>query len=194
MGRSADCSGQCRFAVLTVMQLDWKILIAGVLQSPRGANLMLQLFPNGWIHYLLGGLLIGSGVSLTFLFTGRVTGMSSVFSASWSFVSRRAFFHAGPLSGHAPLAPGAGPGGSAGGAAVALVAGPAQRHRHRAALVAAAGRRPVHRFRCADVGRLHIRPRHLRSGFPEPFIAAGRAHISGHVHHHRAPAAEPGVP
>ena len=53
---------------------------------------MLQLFPNGWIHYLLGGLLIGSGVSLTFLFTGRVTGMSSVFSASWSFVSRRAFF------------------------------------------------------------------------------------------------------
>ena len=53
---------------------------------------MLQFFPNGWIHYLLGGLLIGSGVSLNFVFTGRVTGMSSVFSASWSFVSKRAFF------------------------------------------------------------------------------------------------------
>ncbi|MDE2235026.1 MAG: YeeE/YedE family protein [Gammaproteobacteria bacterium] len=53
---------------------------------------MMHLFPNGWIHYLLGGLLIGAGVSLNFVFTGRVTGMSSVFSAGWSFVSQRAFF------------------------------------------------------------------------------------------------------
>lgn len=53
---------------------------------------MTQLFPNGWIHYLLGGLLIGAGVSLTFLFTGRVTGMSSGFTASWSYFSKRAFF------------------------------------------------------------------------------------------------------
>jgi len=53
---------------------------------------MLQLFPNGWIHYLLGGLLIGAGVSLTFLFTGRVSGMSSAFTATWSYVSKRAFF------------------------------------------------------------------------------------------------------
>lgn len=53
---------------------------------------MLQLFPNGWAHYLIGGLLIGAGVSLMFLFTGRVTGMSSVFTAVWSYFSDRAFF------------------------------------------------------------------------------------------------------
>ncbi|HVA54173.1 MAG TPA: YeeE/YedE thiosulfate transporter family protein [Gammaproteobacteria bacterium] len=53
---------------------------------------MTQLFPNGWIHYLVGGLLIGCGVSLMFVFTGRVTGMSSVFTATWSYFSERAFF------------------------------------------------------------------------------------------------------
>lgn len=55
-------------------------------------NNMMQLFPNGWMHYLLGGLLIGSGVSLIYLFTGRVTGMSSVFSSTWSYVSGLPFF------------------------------------------------------------------------------------------------------
>lgn len=54
---------------------------------------MLQFFPNGWIHYLLGGVLIGTGVSLMFLFTGRVAGMSTVFSTTWSYVSQRSFFH-----------------------------------------------------------------------------------------------------
>lgn len=52
----------------------------------------MQLFPNGWAHYLIGGVLIGTGVSLMFLFTGRVTGMSSVFTAVWSYFSERAFF------------------------------------------------------------------------------------------------------
>lgn len=53
---------------------------------------MLQLFPNGWAHYLIGGLLIGTGVSLMFIFTGRVTGMSSVFTSTWSYFSNSAFF------------------------------------------------------------------------------------------------------
>ena len=50
------------------------------------------LFPLGWQHYLLGGLTIGAGVALLYLFNGWVGGMSSVFSSTWSFVSRRAFF------------------------------------------------------------------------------------------------------
>ena len=50
------------------------------------------LFPFGWQHYLLGGLTIGTGVALLYLFNGWVGGMSTVFSSTWSFVSRRAFF------------------------------------------------------------------------------------------------------
>lgn len=53
---------------------------------------MAQLFPNGWAHYLMGGLLIGVAVSLMFMLTGRVTGMSSVFTTTWSYFSRQAFF------------------------------------------------------------------------------------------------------
>ena len=55
-------------------------------------NLSLSLFPLGWQHYLAGGLLIGAGVSLLFVFTGLVGGMSSVFSSSWSYFSRRPYF------------------------------------------------------------------------------------------------------
>lgn len=50
------------------------------------------LLPFGWSHYLVGGLTIGAGVALLYLFNGWVGGMSTVFSSSWSFVSRRAFF------------------------------------------------------------------------------------------------------
>jgi uncharacterized protein len=52
----------------------------------------LTLFPFGWLHYLLGGLLIGAGVALLFVCTGLVGGMSTVFSSSWSFVVQRPFF------------------------------------------------------------------------------------------------------
>jgi uncharacterized membrane protein YedE/YeeE len=51
-----------------------------------------SLFPHGIRHYLLGGLIIGAGVSVIFVFTGAVAGMSTVFSSTWSFVSRQAFF------------------------------------------------------------------------------------------------------
>ena len=55
-------------------------------------TLISTLFPLGWQHYLLGGLIIGAGVALLYLFNGWVGGMSTVFSSSWSFVSKRAFF------------------------------------------------------------------------------------------------------
>ncbi len=50
------------------------------------------LFPVGWVHYLAGGVLIGLGVGLLFLLTGRIGGMSTVFSSTWSYVSRLPFF------------------------------------------------------------------------------------------------------
>lgn len=53
---------------------------------------MQQLFPLGWAHYLAGGLVIGLGVALLFVATGRLAGMSSVFTSTWSFVSQRPYF------------------------------------------------------------------------------------------------------
>ena len=62
-------------------------------------DLTTHLFPLGWQHYLLGGLLIGAGVSLLFVCTGLVGGMSSVFSSTWSFVIHRAFFQQARFTG-----------------------------------------------------------------------------------------------
>lgn len=50
------------------------------------------LFPTGWQHYLLGGLMIGAGAALLFILTGRIGGMSTVFSSTWSYVVQRPFF------------------------------------------------------------------------------------------------------
>lgn len=55
-------------------------------------NASLSLFPLGWQHYLLGGVFIGAGVALLFVLTGLVGGMSSVFSSTWSYVSRAPYF------------------------------------------------------------------------------------------------------
>ena len=55
-------------------------------------NSYLSLFPLGWQHYLLGGVLIGTGTALLFVLTGRVGGMSTVFSSTWSYVVRQSFF------------------------------------------------------------------------------------------------------
>lgn len=54
---------------------------------------LTALFPLGWQHYLLGGLIIGSGVALLFVLTGLVGGMSTVFSSTWSFLLRAPHFH-----------------------------------------------------------------------------------------------------
>ena len=54
--------------------------------------MLQQIFPNGAAHYLIGGLLIGAAVSLIFVSTGLVAGMSTVFSSTWSYVSKLSFF------------------------------------------------------------------------------------------------------
>lgn len=46
------------------------------------------LLPHGAFHYLAGGLVIGAGVGLLFLATGLIGGVSTLFTAVWSFVSR----------------------------------------------------------------------------------------------------------
>jgi uncharacterized membrane protein YedE/YeeE len=58
-----------------------------------------NLFPLGWQHYLLGGLMIGAGVALLFVFTGLVGGMSSVFSSTWSYVLRAPYFQQARYTG-----------------------------------------------------------------------------------------------
>ncbi len=50
------------------------------------------LFPLGMSQYIAGGLCIGLAVSLIFLLTGQVAGMSSFFSTSLSWISRLSFF------------------------------------------------------------------------------------------------------
>lgn len=51
-----------------------------------------SLFPLGIFPYLAGGICIGLAVSLMFVLTGKVVGMSSVFSSSLSWMSRLPFF------------------------------------------------------------------------------------------------------
>ena len=53
-----------------------------------------SLFPLGWQHYLIGGLFIGAGTSLLYVLTGRIGGMSTVFSSTWSYLIRRPYFQA----------------------------------------------------------------------------------------------------
>jgi uncharacterized membrane protein YedE/YeeE len=50
------------------------------------------IFPHGWDHYLAGGLLLGVGMSLLFVGTGRIGGMSTVFTTVWSFFSQAPYF------------------------------------------------------------------------------------------------------
>ena len=53
---------------------------------------MSELFPHGFATYLIGGLLIGLAISLLFLLTGLIGGMSTVFTSSWSYLSRAPYF------------------------------------------------------------------------------------------------------
>ena len=50
------------------------------------------MFPHGWEHYLAGGILLGLGMSLLFAATGRIGGMSTVFTTVWSFFSQARYF------------------------------------------------------------------------------------------------------
>lgn len=55
-------------------------------------DMMSEFFPLGFSHYLAGGLVIGFAVSLLFITTGLVGGMSGVFTTSWSYLSSFSFF------------------------------------------------------------------------------------------------------
>src|SRR5258706_14780471 len=55
-----------------------------------GKRALDSLFPLGWSHYLAGGLLLGAGISLLFVFTGLIGGVST------GFPPRRAFFSPAP--------------------------------------------------------------------------------------------------
>jgi uncharacterized protein len=55
-------------------------------------TLIEGLFPRGWHDYLAGGLVIGAGVALLYMATGRLAGLSSVFTSTWSFVSSQPYF------------------------------------------------------------------------------------------------------
>lgn len=57
------------------------------------------LFPLGWTHYLAGGLLIGAGVSFLFIATGRIGGMSTFYTACWSWISKSPYFQQARFTG-----------------------------------------------------------------------------------------------
>ena len=53
---------------------------------------MSEFFPQGYASYVIGGLLIGLAVSVLYLLTGLIGGMSTVFTSSWSYFSQAAYF------------------------------------------------------------------------------------------------------
>jgi uncharacterized membrane protein YedE/YeeE len=53
---------------------------------------MRDLLPNGFEHYLYGGLLVGAGIGFVHLLTGRIAGISSMLTAAQSWWSRRPVF------------------------------------------------------------------------------------------------------
>lgn len=55
-------------------------------------DIVQSFFPAGWMHYALGGVLIGVAVSMIYVFTGQQAGMSSVFSSTWSWFSSLSYF------------------------------------------------------------------------------------------------------
>lgn len=60
------------------------------------------LFPHGIAHYLIGGLLIGTGVALLYAITGLIGGASTVLSSTWSYVSSLPHFQQSRLRGSRP--------------------------------------------------------------------------------------------
>lgn len=50
------------------------------------------VFPLGFAQYALGGLLVGVGITIPFIFTGLVVGVSSFYTTVWSYVHKGWFF------------------------------------------------------------------------------------------------------
>ncbi len=55
-------------------------------------SMVIRLFPLGIEHYLIGGILIGIGVSLIYILTGLHATQSSFFTTTLSWFSRRKHF------------------------------------------------------------------------------------------------------
>ena len=51
-----------------------------------------SLFPLGVAHYIVGGLFVGLGISIPFILTGLVAGVSTTFTSTWSYVVKGWFF------------------------------------------------------------------------------------------------------
>ncbi len=51
------------------------------------------LFPLGITHYLIGGIVIGLAVSVLFITTGLIGGMSTFFTSTLSYFSSRPYFN-----------------------------------------------------------------------------------------------------
>ena len=54
--------------------------------------LVETLLPNGWVHYLLGGLFIGLGTVVIYATTGITAGASTFLESTLSYVSGRSRF------------------------------------------------------------------------------------------------------
>ena len=54
-----------------------------------------SIFPMGMAHYLIGGLLIGAGVSWLFVSTGLMGGASSFLTTVWTYVTKDERFNTG---------------------------------------------------------------------------------------------------
>jgi len=54
--------------------------------------LVETLLPNGWLHYLLGGLFIGLGTVLIYATTGITAGASTFLESTLSYVSKQSRF------------------------------------------------------------------------------------------------------
>ena len=59
--------------------------------------MLSALFPLGITHYALGGALMGLGVALLYVTTGRPGGVSTFFSSSWSWLLKTPFFRQASL-------------------------------------------------------------------------------------------------
>lgn len=124
-----------------------------------------SLFLSGWRRYLLGGLCIGGGVAMLFLLTGRIGGVAEVFSRRVGATWCGARSSAGQVHRYAPLASveyalGLILARWCGGCGWAMA--PAKPAQMPWWLLLAGGFSPVTVPPCQ---RLHLRPRHLWSGF-----------------------------
>jgi len=56
------------------------------------ASMLSDLFPHDPLPYLLGGMWMGLAIGLLYLLTGRLGGVSTMFSSTWALVIRLPYF------------------------------------------------------------------------------------------------------